>query len=399
VIDRTPLPRTFWFLFAGALINRIGSFVVPLFAIYLTTERGLTPTVTGWVIASYGLGSLLSGPLGGMLADAIGRRPTMLFGFCWGAGAMLVVPLVDGTLPLAAATFHLGLATDLYRPAIQAAVADVCDPQQRTRAYGLLYWAVNLGFAVAAAIGGTLAHAGFSRLFIADAATTLCFAVLIALFVPETRPKVTADAAAKADDGGFREVARDHVLVAFLLVQCLVGVLFLQSHGALPVALAARGIGPGTYGFLVGSNGLIIVLVQPIALPFVARMRRTHALALGALLVGIGFGLNAPALGVAGAAASVAVWTLGEIVISPVVPALLSDLAPARLRARYQGMGQVSFGLCALVGPPAGMWVLEHGSAGWLWGGCFGFGALAAVLHLASARRLQARLGGRGQPA
>jgi MFS family permease len=243
VAARVPLPRTFWFLFAGQIINRVGSFVVPLYAIYLTGERGLSPTTAGWVIACYGAGSLLSGPLGGALADALGRRPTMLIGFCWGAGAMLLVPLVDGTLPLAAATFHLGLASDTYRPAVQAAVADLCGPTERPRAFGLLYWAVNLGFAIATAVGGALAHAGFGRLFVADAATTLCFAGLIALFVPETRPAAAArEVEALHDEGGLGEVVRDRVLIAFLLTQCLVGVQFLQSQGALPVALGARGI-------------------------------------------------------------------------------------------------------------------------------------------------------------
>jgi MFS family permease len=393
------LPRTFWFLFAGALINRTGSFVVPLFAIYLTGERGLSPTAAGWVIAAYGLGSLCSGPLGGTLADRIGRRPTLLFGFTWGAGAMLLVPLAGDGWSLIAATFHLGLATDLYRPAIHAAVADLCGPAQRPRAYGLLYWAVNLGFAIAAAIGGAAAHTGFARLFVADAATTLCFAAIIFAFVPETRAASERDAAARGDDGGYGEVVADGLLVTFLAVQVLVGLQFLQAHGALPIALGARGITAAQYGLIVGSNGIYIILLQPIGLRLIARMRRSRALALGALFVGAGFGLNALPLGVAGAAASVFVWTLGEILASPVVPAVLADLAPAPLRARYQGMGQVSYGVCALLGPPTGMWVFEHGSASWLWGGCLVLGLIAACGHLLIATRLRARLGDRGQAA
>lgn len=54
------------------------------------------------------------------------------------------------------------------------------EPQARPRAYALLYWAVNLGYAVAAA-GGFLAGSGFWLLFILDEATTLMFAALIAV--------------------------------------------------------------------------------------------------------------------------------------------------------------------------------------------------------------------------
>jgi len=394
-----PLPRTFWFLFAGALVNRIGSFVIPLFSIFLTGERALPPTTAGWVIAMYGLGSLMSGPTGGTLADRYGRRPTMLLGFCWGAVAMLLVPHAQTPRMLALASFHLGLAGDLYRPAVQAAVADLCPPAQRARAYGLLYWAVNLGFAVAAALGGMLAHLGFSRLFMVDAATTLCFAIVIALFVPETRPKVAAPSASATQMGGYGEALRDGVLLRFLLTQCLVGVLFLQAYGPLPVALAQRGIGAKGYGLIIAENGLIIVALQPVALAIVARLRRTHALALGAIFVGVGFGINALPLGIAGAAASVFVWTLGEIVSTPIVGALPSDLAPLHLRGRYQGMSQMSYGLCALIGPPAGMWMLEHASARGLWLACAGLGLLAAMLFLRSAPALRMRLGSVGRPA
>jgi MFS family permease len=382
----------------GALINRAGCFVVPLVAIYLTGERGLRPTTAGLVIAAYGFGSLLSGPLGGTLADRVGRRPTMIFAFGWSATAMLLASLARSPFTLGAAFLHLGVATDLYRPAAQAAIADVCSSEERPRAFGMMYWVVNLGFAIAAALGGTLSRYGFRWLFVADAATTLAYGAVIALFVPETRPLAAAVAPRVTGATGLVTVLRDRTLLAFMFTQMLVTVQFIQSHGALPVALAQQGIGAAAYGAVIAVNGVLIFALQPVALGVVARMRRTSALALGAVLVGVGFGLNAPALGVAGAVCSVVVWTLGEMVGSPVVPAVLADLAPLHLRARYQGMGQVMFGLCALVGPPAGLWVLEHGSPRLLWSVCCALGLLSGALNLQSAPRLRARLGGRGHP-
>ena len=395
--DRSPLPRVFWFLFAGALVNRVGGFVVPLFALYLTRERGYTPTQAGFMCSLYGLGSLLSGPLGGQLADRVGRRPTLILGFCWGAIAMLVVPWVKGPISLAAATLQLGLAGDLYRPAIQAAVADVCPPAQRLRAYGLLYWAVNLGWAVAIATGATLSRYGFARLFQIDAATTLTFAVIVALFVPETRPAMVALTGARA--GRFRDALTDSVLVRFVLVQCLVGLVFVQPQVALPVALARQGIEGHAYGLVLALNGVLIVVLQAPALRIVGVMRRTRALAAGALLAGVGFAWNALHLGVIGAGTGVALWTLGELLFSPVVPAVIADLAPDGMRGRYQGVNQMTWGICALLGPIIAMPILEHAGENTLWLACLAAGVLAAVLHLASAPMLARRLVGKGNPA
>ena len=391
------LPRAVWLLFAGSLINRLGAFVLPLLALYLVRVQRFSPTQTGIVLSLYGLGSLSAGPLGGWLADRLGRRRTLLIALPWGAVAMLIVPFAHGFVGVGAAILHLGLANDLYRPAIHAAVADLCGPEARPRAFALLYWAVNLGFAVSMAAGGFLARAGFGLLFVVDAATTMAYALLIALFMPETRVPARSDPA-PATRGGFAEVLADNVLLAFLATQVLVGVLFIQSTSTLPLTLQARGLGPERYGLVCSLNGVLIVLFQPFVARLSARARRTRALALGAILTGIGFGLNAPDLGLAGAAASVALWTFGEMVGMPITPALVADLAPPSLRGRYHGLAQMSWGACALIGPALGMTVLEHGSATLLWAGCLGVGALAALVHLGSARRLRARLGGRGQP-
>ena len=388
------LPRLFWVMFAGTFVNRVGSFVIPLFAIYLTQQRGYSPTRAGFVCSLWGFGSLCSGLLGGQLADRIGRRRTLLLGFSWGALAMRIVPLATSPLALALAAFHLGLAGDLYRPAFQAQVADVCTPAQRPRAYGLLYWAVNLGFAVATALGGLLARHGFERLFVADAATTALFGLVVFFVVPETAPPRTEAARARMSD-----VLSDGLLLRLVLAQGLLGLVFQQAQVSLPIALRARGIGPEVYGLVMAENGVLIVLLQPLWIRVVGRYRRTRILAVGAVLTGIGFSCNGLSLGVAGAALSVALWTLGEIASSPVTPALVADLAPPQLRGGYQGVWQMSFGACALLGPVGGTLVLEHGGATALWATCLALGIAAALSFLRLGTSLRARLGGLGAPA
>ena len=36
------LPPTYWVLWTGTLINKLGAFVVPFLTLYLTQERGFT---------------------------------------------------------------------------------------------------------------------------------------------------------------------------------------------------------------------------------------------------------------------------------------------------------------------------------------------------------------------
>src|SRR5450755_2917465 len=44
------LPRTYWMLWAGMLLNRLGGTIFLLLGLYLTGERGLPPELTGLII-------------------------------------------------------------------------------------------------------------------------------------------------------------------------------------------------------------------------------------------------------------------------------------------------------------------------------------------------------------
>ncbi len=102
------LSPTYWTLWVGTLVNRIGGFVVPFLALYLTRERGLGTAEAGLVVSLYGAGSIASGPVGGVLADRVGRRPTMLLGLGGGSAAMLALGLAHSLPAIAAATLVLG---------------------------------------------------------------------------------------------------------------------------------------------------------------------------------------------------------------------------------------------------------------------------------------------------
>ena len=172
-------PRPFWTLWAGALVNRIGTFVVPFLALYLTERRGLPVSSTGLVVSLWGLGSAASAPVGGWLADRIGRRPTMVGALALGGASMMALGLAERLEIIAPATLLVGFLGDLYRPGLFAAVSDLVPVADRARAFGLVYWAANLGIAVAVSLGGLLASVSYLVLFVADGATTLAFAAML----------------------------------------------------------------------------------------------------------------------------------------------------------------------------------------------------------------------------
>ena len=128
------LPRAFWALWAGSFVNRLGTMVEPFLAFYLTGARGFSLAETGAVLALFGLGSVLSQTLGGVLADRVGRRATLTGGMLATAAAMLALGYATATPVVIAVVFVLGVTIDMYRPAAQALVADLVGPADRARA-------------------------------------------------------------------------------------------------------------------------------------------------------------------------------------------------------------------------------------------------------------------------
>ena len=373
------------------LVNRAGCFVLPFLAVYLTQGRGFSPAMAGIVASLYGAGAAVASALGGYLADHVGRRTTMVGALLLGGCGMIALGFARDLALIAPATFAVALLGECYRPAMQAAIADLVPPADRVRAFGILYWVINLGFSIGLLLGGVLASRSFLYLFVGDGLTSIAFALIVWRLVPETRPAHLAPHAHEPRKGaveGFLAPYRDRPFALFVLLSILTLLIFMQHVAALPIEISARGVSRAWLGFVLGLNGIVIVLVQPFLAPVLGRFNRSRVLAVGACLVGLGFGLNVVAMGPLLFAAGVVVWTVGEIFVLPTANAVVADVALPHMRGRYQGAYGLSFGLAGFGAPLIGTYVLQHFGSRPLWLGCLALGVAVAAGHVALAPQL-----------
>jgi MFS family permease len=372
------LPRPFWALWSGTLVNRLGTMVVPFAGVYLTQARGLSIADAGYAMTLYGIGALAAQLVAGTLTDRLGRRAT-LSGSMIATGAAMLALGYSTTLPwILVGMFVLGVLVDAYRPASSALVADLVSPAERPKAYGLLFWAINLGYAVGMTSGGWLLHLGYSWLFWADAVTCVAFAVLVWRAVPETAPSAHG-----AEEQGFRAVLRDRTMLAFVLVIFGNAVVYLQTTTMFPIAVTTVvGLDPRQLGTVMALNGVLIVIFQPLLSGWLNKRDPARTMAASLAVMGAGFAATAFVHSPEALAATVAAWTLGEILGAGISGAIVATLAPAHLRGRYSGLFGLAWATAAIVAPLLGSRLLTIG-VGALWFTIGAIGQLAALGMLA----------------
>jgi MFS family permease len=373
------LPAPFWWLWVGTLVNRAGTFIEPFIILYLTGPRHLSVATAGTVVTIWGAGSVISQPIGGYLTDRVGRRFALSFGMFAVAAALGLLAIARGVPQIAGAALLVGIVGDVYRPAAMAAIADLLEGERRTRAFALQFWAINLGFSVCAVSAGLLVRFGFGTLFAIDAVTSLIFGLVVLRKVPESRP---ASAHHEATEPAWRLMLRDRVLIAVAGLVLCYATLYSQVYVTLPLAVRDAGLGTRSYGLIMAVNGVVIVLVQPVALPLLSRMRRIVLLPSSLLLVGGGIALSAVCDATWAFALTVVAWTLGEIGQTTSLQALIADIAPESMRGRYIGAVGIAWGASGVLAPFAGANVYAA-SPGALWLGALALSGVGAAGHIA----------------
>ncbi|HEX3285958.1 MAG TPA: MFS transporter [Mycobacterium sp.] len=366
------LPRTAWIVFAGTAVNRLGYVVTPFLVFYLGS-RGVSTTQVPYVLGALGAGNLIGPLLGGLFADRWGRRPTMLVGLVGTALAQGMLFAAPNVITLAIAAVLLSGAGTMVGPAASALLTDVVPADWHRTAFSLTHWAVNIGTAVAGILGGFLATRGYWLLFAVDAATSLAFALIVAMLLPGERRGVKA--AGSPDGTGYGVVFRDPLMRAVLPLFGVALVIYSLTEVCLPLAIRDHGLSPTTLGLMATLNAALVVILQPVATHVLARFRQIPVYVSASMLIAIGVALTGVAHDVWSFAATVVCWSIGEAMIGGVPGSIVASLAPQDARGRYQGSFQWSWGIARFVALAAGTAVYADVSPAAVWW----FSAIAGV--------------------
>jgi MFS family permease len=365
----------------GRLINVFGSgLVYPFATIHFHLQAGIPLSVVGLGLLANNVATAAGTAVGGYLADRYGRRPVMIGSMAFSTVTLAVYSLVTSGAGFVAVATAAGLTTGLYAPASQAMIADLTDTGERERGYGLLKVASNVGFGSGFVVGGVLYEVANVAVFVANGLTSAVVAVVLVAVLPRVHDGRAASLAESVGDWG-RIVSRRRLLcLAFLNV--VFAVMYAQMQATVPVIASDRlGLDSAQLGTLYVLNPVVLVLFQLPILEAVGDWRRTRGLLASVAFWAVSFlavaGIAPAAAAVDGAAATtvgvgligvfLVLRTVGEVLHSPVVTSLASDLGTADGRGSRLSLIEIAKRLGMGLGAALGGAFFDYGVAALLW--------------------------------
>ena len=362
------LSRNNWYLSIVMLINRSGTMVVPFLTIYCIRQLHFSVTEAGYVMALFGIGSIIGAYFGGMLSDKIGFYD-MQVGTLISGGLMFIVLGFQTTfITLGTGTFMLSFCNEAFRPANSTAIAYYSKPENKIRSYSLHRLAVNLGWAVGAAMGGFLASFNYHLLFWVDGCTNIVAALMLLKLMPRSayvRPLKNSKGISVA-----KSAYKDKIYLIFILLITPFNVCFFQFFIMEPVFYKLQWhFNERIIGALLALNGITIALVELVMVNYLERKK--HPLLLisaGIIVTGIGFVLlNFLPASAASAIVIVLIVTLGEMLSMPFMNSFWVTRSTAQNRGQYAALYTMAWSAAQVIAPAFGSQVIQHGGFRTLW--------------------------------
>src|SRR3954469_17909232 len=342
--------RPLLIIFLTIFVNLVGfGIIIPLLPFYAETF-GASPLVIGLLFAVFSVCQLVAAPALGDLSDRYGRRPILIFSLLGTVASFVMLALAHSVVMLFAARIVDGLSGGNISTA-RAYVADITEPQDRARAYGIIGAAFGLGFILGPALSGILSGISYTAPIWAAAGLTLVATAMAWLWLPET---VHRTQAGTGNPFRFLPALLQRAPVRRILaIDFLYWCAFATFQTTFSLFVARRfGFGVSKTGYFFAAFGVLGAIIQGgFIRPVVKRLGDKRTFLMGLALGAFGLVAAATAHSVALFAAALVPLAFGIGFGHPTMSSLVSLVARGDEQGRVQGAASAVESLGRTVGP------------------------------------------------
>jgi MFS family permease len=345
-------PRAYWLLMTIFFFNRIGaSFIWPFMALFIREQTAAPLKNVTELLSIQAIASLIGSPFVASLMDRYGRKKLMLFGLVAYSATLLVMSQATQLWQWAFLMAIYGIMHPIFYVGAYAMVADLSTLENRTEAFAILRMISNLSIALGPAIGGVLIARSHNFAFFATIAINAILFIPFALLMSETLSKRKPDTSSRTTNN-YRTMLRDRPFIAFIIIFTLLEIAIALVFNLLSIYTKENfGIAEDQYGQILAINAAMVVLFQYGVTRITARYRHLPVMAAGALFYVAGLVSFAQSGMVLHFMFSMVILTIGELIAMPTANALVANMAPSDMRARYLGVLSLTFTFGTGIGP------------------------------------------------
>jgi MFS family permease len=334
--------------------------------------------------------SLVVAPIMGTLIDKWGPKPVLIvtliisgFGY---ASLSQVKTVKDAFLVMTVCA----LGQSGMWPSQGALNTELTPDHLRERIYGSQFALLNLGLGLGGMVSSLIVSLdspqSFERLYIGDGISFFVYLGVV-LTLREAGHRTKEERVTRAElEGGWGDVIRDKTFVKVWFV-ALFAIFLSYSQlemGFTSFATTVGHVEPSRLAWAYAVNTSVIALFQLWIIKRLERLPRRKGLAIATILWALSWGVLSiaglsPGLAVPAIILCQFVFALGEMVWSPVLPAVVNQLAPEHLRGRYNSASTNTWQIGMIMGPASAGVLLGTGL--WrIWIGLLIFGLLLVSL-------------------
>jgi len=359
-------------LFVTAFVDMIGlTMVIPLLPFY-ATDFGAGATMVGVLISAFSIAQLVVAPTWGRFSDRYGRRPAILAGLLLTAVAYVLFAFAGSIVALLVSRLIQGTGGGTIG-VVQAYVADVSKPKERTKSLGWLSVVTSMGAVAGPAFGSAMISLGGRRApGLAAAALSLLVAVFAWRFLRESaelrhttsHPVVSAETSRSAILRvltRWREPAPRLIWIYTIAIGAFYGTIQI-----VPLLLSDRfAVTEANIGYFVMYLGGMGVLVRSLLLGrMVDRLGEARLSRLGIVILALGLATTGLATGYPMLAVGFTLMPIGTAFIFPCVTGLLSTVVASNERGLYMGVQHTFGGVSRVAFPILAGYLMDHAGVG-----------------------------------
>lgn len=370
-----------WMLSIVMLINRSGSMVLPFLGVYMTKELNFSEENVGYVLACFGVGSIIGSTVGGWITDKIGNYKVQYLSLICSIPVFILLPHFTTVFGLACMMLVQSTVSEMFRPANSVAITMYAKPENITRAFSLNRMAVNLGFSIGPAMGGLLAAISWSLLFYVNAVAAFAAAVVFIYFFRgrKTNKEILKEMEDDQKDQTIIEVEeyqtkeispyKDKPFILYSVFCTLYAIAFLQLLSTLPIFYEkVGGLSEVEIGLVLGYSGLLIFLTEML-LVYIAEHHLTirKTIVYGVIISAFGYGILAFNHSLIAIYLSMTILCVSEMLAMPFSSTVTAMRASKNNKGAYMGVNGLTFAVGFIIAPILGTRIASELGYEFLW--------------------------------